>query len=303
MTFREKLQKKEFTVTAEVVPPKKPDFAPLRKALGHYKGVVDAVNVTDSASALVRMSPLSASIAVIEQGYEPVMQLTCRDRNRIALQGDLIGAYAAGVRNVLCLTGDYLLEGDHPGAKPVFDLDSMNLVAMLRRMREQGSFFSGVPIKDLKNEEAVKLDFFIGAAANPFADPADFRVTRLARKKLAGADFIQTQPVFDLERFKEWYRLAGEDGLPGQLPIIAGVMPVKSHKPLIYMRDNVPGTRIPDEVIARLEGAEDAAAEGVKICLETIAALRELPNLAGIHIMTLSWEEVVPRLVKEAKLK
>ena len=303
MTLKEILQRKEFAVTAEVVPPKKPAQEPIRKALGHYKGVVDAVNVTDSASALVRMSPLAAALVVLEQGFEPVLQLTCRDRNRIALQGDLIGAYAAGVRNVLCLTGDHLLDGDHPGAKPVFDLDSMGLVAMLRRMREEGSFFSGVPIKDLKKDEAAKPDFFIGAAANPFADPADFRPTRLARKKLAGADFIQTQPVFDIERFRQWYARVSELGLPGELPIIAGVMPVKSHKPLIYMRDNVPGTRIPEQMIKRIEAAEDAAEEGVKVCLETIAALRELPGLAGIHIMTLSWEAAVPRLVKEAKLR
>ncbi len=303
MSFKEKIQQKQFAVTAEIVPPKKPDFDGMRKKLAHYKGVIDAVNITDSASALVRMSPLSASLIMLEEGYEPIMQLTCRDRNRIALQGDLIGAYAAGVRNVLCLSGDYLLEGDHPSAKPVFDLDSMNLIAMLRRMREQGNFFSGVPIKDLKKEEPVKLDFFIGAAANPFADPLSFRVTRLARKGLAGADFIQTQPVFDLERFKEWYELISEQGLPEKLPIIAGLMPMKSHRPLIYMRDNVPGTRIPEEMVKRMEAAEDAAEEGVKICLETIAALRELPHLAGVHIMTLSWEAVVPRLVSEAKLK
>jgi 5,10-methylenetetrahydrofolate reductase len=302
MDFRAKIQAKQFTVTAEIVPPKKPQLDGMRKKLANYQGVVDAVNITDSASAIVRMSPLATSLTVLEAGYEPIMQLTCRDRNRIALQADLIGAHALGVRNILCLTGDHLLEGDHPSAKPVFDLDSMNLLAMVRRMRDEGAFFSGVPIKDLKKEEACKLDFFIGAAANPFADPLSFRITRLARKQLAGADFIQTQPVFDLARFKRWYQLLADEGLTTSLPIIGGVMPMKSHRPLIYMRDNVPGTSIPEDTIKRMESATDPAEEGVKLCLETIAELKELPGLAGIHIMTLSWEAIVPRLVREAGL-
>jgi len=303
MNFREKVRAGEFTVTAEIVPPKKPNLEATRQKLANYNNVVDAVNITDSASAIVRMSPLAAGIAVLEEGYEPVIQLTCRDRNRIALQADLVGAYALGIRNVLCLTGDYLLEGDHPAAKPVFDLDSMNLLALVRRMRDEGAFSSGVPIKDLKKEEASKLDFFIGAAANPFADPLSFRITRAARKQMAGADFIQTQPVFNLARFKRWYQLLSDEGITESLPIIAGLMPMKSHRPLIYMRDNVPGTSIPEDTIKRLESAKEPAEEGVRLALETIAALKEMPGLAGIHIMTLSWESVVPRLVKEAKLR
>jgi methylenetetrahydrofolate reductase (NADPH) len=220
--------------------------------------------------------------------------MTCRDRNRIAIQSDLLGAAALGIENVLCLTGDHQRFGNHPEARPVFDLDSIQLIAMVQRLTE-GYFLSGETIK----KPPV---LFIGGAANPFADPLDFRVIRLAKKIQAGARFIQTQPVYDLDRFQDWMEGVWAQGLHEKTAILAGVMPVKSVKALLHMENEVPGIRIPKSCITRMENAKDQNEEGVKMAVEMILALREIDGVQGIHLMPLMWESVTPRILDEAGL-
>ncbi|MDO8733757.1 MAG: methylenetetrahydrofolate reductase [Elusimicrobiota bacterium] len=296
------LESGKFVVTSELGPPKSADGETVRKKAQILKGFVDAVNITDNQTAIVRMSSIAAAVIVKEIGIEPVIQVVTRDRNRIAIQSDILGAAALGIKNVLCLTGDHQKFGNHPQSKNVFDMDSIQLIQMLKNMRDEKKFQCGEEIRNSKKEPLVEPKLFIGAAANPFADPLDFRVVRLAKKISAGADFIQTQPVFDFERFEKWMNLVREKNLHKKTAILAGVMPVKSVKALFYMKNNVPGMSIPDELINRLEKASDPKEERLKICVETIEKLKKTEGIRGVHIMAVEWEEIVPEIVKRAGL-
>lgn len=287
----------KFAVTAEIGPPRGANAEVVREKAGLLKGCVDAVNVTDNQTAIVRMSSISACAHLVQMGLEPVMQMVTRDRNRIALQSDIMGAYSLGIRNMLCLSGDHQTFGSEPGALNVHDIDSIHLIHTVKTMRDEGKDMSG-------HELNVAPRMFIGAAENPFGDPFEYRVIRLAKKVAAGVDFIQTQCVYDMARFKEWMRQARERGLTEKVYILAGVTPLKSARMAKYMASKVAGIIIPEEMIKRMEGAtkETAAAEGIKICVETIQELREIPGLAGIHIMAIEWEEKVAEIVKSAGL-
>jgi methylenetetrahydrofolate reductase (NADPH) len=291
------LTKGNFAVTAEVGPPRGANAEALREKAIMLKEYVDAVNVTDNQTAIVRMSSISACTHLLQMGIEPVMQMVTRDRNRIALQSDIMGAYSLGIRNMLCLSGDHQSFGSQPGAMNVFDIDSVHLINTVKTMRDEGKDMSGFELN-------VAPRMFIGAAENPFADPFEYRVIRLAKKIAAGADFIQTQCVYDIKKFKDWITQANDRGLTEKVFILAGVTPLKSARMAKYMSTKVSGISIPEAVIKRMEGApkEQAAAEGIKICQETIQALREMKGVKGIHIMAIEWEEKVPEIVKTAGL-
>jgi len=295
--LQEKLLAGEFAVTAECGPPRGSDTDVIGKKGALLKGVVDAVNVTDNQTAIVRMSSIAACAHLIQMGIEPVMQMVTRDRNRIALQSDIMGAYSLGIRNILCLTGDHQTFGSQPEAMNVFDIDSMNLVRMVKDMRDLGTDMSGFALK-----EAPCM--FIGAAANPFADPFEYRITRLAKKIDAGADFIQTQCVYNVERFKQWIHMAHEEGLTEKVSILAGVTPLKSAGMARYMESKVAGMEVPQEIIDRMDAVakEKAPKEGIQICLETIAKLREMKGVHGVHIMAIEWEEAVAEIVQSSGL-
>lgn len=286
-----------FAVTAECGPPRGADPGIVRRKGELLKGFVDAVNVTDNQTAIVRMSSIAACSHLMAIGLEPVMQMVTRDRNRIALQSDILGAYSLGIQNILCLSGDHQRFGSQPDALNVFDIDSMNLVRTVLTMREQGRDMSGF---DLKGAPRM----FIGAAANPFADPFEYRVIRLAKKIAAGADFIQTQCVYNMARFKAWMKLAREEGLTEKVHILAGVTPLKSEGMAKYMSAKVAGMDIPEDVIRRMGSVpkSGAAQEGIRICLETIAQLRDIQGVHGIHVMAIEWEDVVGQIVSEAGL-
>ncbi|HBW37942.1 methylenetetrahydrofolate reductase [Desulfosporosinus sp. BICA1-9] len=286
----------EFAVTCEIGPPKNAQGDGIRKHTEHLKPFVDAVNLTDNQTAIVRLSSIGAGVHVLAAGGEPIIQMTTRDRNRIALQSDLLGAYSLGVRNVLCLSGDHQTFGNHQGAKNVYDLDSIQLIQTVKDMREAKVFQSGEVIKQGEPR------FFIGAVANPFADPFEFRVLRLEKKIRAGAQFIQTQCIFDMERFEAFMDLARKRGLHQQAYIMAGVMPIKSAKVAKYMQKNVSGMLVPDGIVERMSKAVDQPAEGVKLCIEQIKHLRTIPGVRGVHIMAVAWEEIVPEIVKGAGL-
>jgi len=291
------LKRGEFAVTAECGPPRGADTETVLKKGTLLKGCVDAVNVTDNQTAIVRMSSIAASIHLHQMGLEPVMQMVVRDRNRIALQSDILGAWSLGIGNILCLSGDHQSFGSQPDAMNVFDIDSMNLLHMVKTMREEGKDMSGF---DLKTPPGM----FIGAAANPFADPLDYRVIRLAKKIDAGADFIQTQCIYNMDRFKEWMRMANEEGLTEKVHILAGVTPMKSAGMARFMAEKVAGMDVPDPLIQRMAGVpkSKAADEGVAICLETIAELKEMEGVHGIHLMAIEWEEKVQEIVEQAGL-
>jgi methylenetetrahydrofolate reductase (NADPH) len=287
----------QFAVTAECGPPKGADPEAIIRKADLLKGIVHAVNVTDNQTAIVRMSSLAACTLLKSAGLDPVLQVVVRDRNRIALQSDILGASALGVRNVLCLSGDHQRFGNQPQAVGVFDLDSIQFVQTVRSMRDAGVILGG--------EALTKVpDVFIGAAANPFADPFAFRVVRLAKKIAAGAEFIQTQCVYNLERFEKWIQMAKERGLTEKVYILGGVTPLKSAGMAKYMKSKVAGMDVPDEVIRRMEGvpSKDQAAEGIKICVETIEVLKETKGVHGVHIMAIEWEEKVREIVERAGL-
>jgi len=246
----------------------------------------------------VRMSSVISSYFALCGGVEPIMQMTCRDRNRLAIQSDILAAYALGVKNLLCLTGDYQKFGNHPDAKGVFDLDSCQLIQMVKKMRDEKQFLCG---EEMKAEPRM----FIGAAANPFGEPFEMRIINLAKKIEAGVDFIQTQPVFDIPGFEKWMNAVRDEGMDRQVYILAGVMPVRSIKALLYMKESVPGMRIAPEYIKRMEAITDKDAsmeEGVNIAIEIMKQVKEIPGVAGIHIMPVMWESLTPRLVEEAGL-
>ncbi|MGA3286154.1 MAG: methylenetetrahydrofolate reductase [Bacteroidota bacterium] len=294
MTFKEKIESGKFIICGEIGPPKSCDGDVIREKSKYFKGVVDAVNITDNQTAIVRLSSIASAKILLEEGVEPIIQMTCRDRNRIAIQSDLLGAAALGIHNVLCLTGDYQKFGDQPEAKGVFDLDSVQLIATAAKMN------SGFLLSEQEMKKAP--DFLIGAAANPFAEPFEMRLIRLHKKVKAGARFIQTQPVFDMDIFTRWMEKVVEMGLHEKCAILAGVMPVKSVKALYHMKKEVPGVKINDEYIDRLENASDPKEEGVKIAIEMIQALQKIKGVRGIHIMPVMWESITPVIVKEAGL-
>ncbi len=286
----------KFAVTAELGPPQNANPVVIKKKAQYCLGNVDGVNITDNQTAIVRMSSIAAAAIAISCGVEPVVQMVCRDRNRIAMQSDILGAAALGVKNLLCLSGDHQIFGNHPQAANVFDIDSVQLIAMVKRMRDDKQFISGDPIK----EHEPRL--FIGAVENPFADPFEFRVARLAKKSNAGADFIQTQCVFDLDKFSRWMELVVKEGLHKKIYILAGLTPVRSHRALKYMKSEVAGMSIPDELITRMESAEDAKEEGIKICLEMIEKIKNIEGVSGIHLMPIGWESITPVILERAGL-
>jgi len=290
------LGKGEFALTGELGPPKGNDVAVIKRKAEYLRGKVDAVNVTDNQTSIVRMSSIATSAILIQMGLEPVMQMVTRDRNRIAIQSDIFGATALGIKNMLCLSGDHQNFGNQKDATNVFDIDSIQLIQCVKTMRDEGKLLGG----EEKIEGEIKL--FIGAAANPFADPFEFRVVRLAKKARAGADFIQTQCIYDMDRFKEWMRMVRDRGLHEKLHILAGVTPLKSGGMARYMAKNVAGITIPDAIIERMVKAKEPAQEGIKICVEQIAQLREIEGVHGIHLMAIEWEEKVSEIAEGAGL-
>jgi 5,10-methylenetetrahydrofolate reductase len=284
-----------FAVTAEAGPPKGTSAAVMQRKAEALRYCCDAANVTDNQTAIVRMSSLAGCLLMKQQGVDPVMQIVCRDRNRIAIQSDVLGAVALGIGNILCLSGDHQMFGNHPTAKNVFDIDSIQLIQLLKTMRDDKKFLCGEDISG-------GVPIFIGAAANPYADPFEFRVARLAKKVKAGAEFIQTQAVYDLDKFAKWMEMVVDKGLDKKTHILAGVIPIKSAGMARYMRDYVSGVTVPDEVVTRMEQAQDAKAEGAKIAVEIIERVKEIPGIHGVHIMAVGWEDIVPEIVKQAGL-
>jgi len=289
------LRSGHFAFTGELGPPRGNNIEAVREKAAPLKGMVDSVNITDNQTAMVRMSSWAASLIAIEEGLEPNYQMVCRDRNRLAMQSDILGASALGIRNLLCLSGDHMQFGDHPQARGVFDIDSIQLIGMVKKMRDEGKFLSGA---DMNGQPEV----FIGAAANPFADPFDWRVYRLAKKVAAGADFIQTQCVFNMDKMREWVRRANDMGLTEKIFILAGVTPMKSVGMARYMKLNVPGMDVPDAIIKRLQGVDKkkVADEGINIACEQIAEFKEMKGVAGVHLMAIEWEHKVPEIAERA---
>ena len=286
-----------FAFTGELGPPRGTDAEEVRKKAAFLKGNVDAVNITDNQTAVVRMASWAACIILIQEGLEPNFQMVCRDRNRLAMQADILGAYAHGIRNMLCLSGDHCQFGDHPQARGVFDIDSMQLISMVKKMRDEGKFLGGA---DLEHPPKI----FIGAAANPFADPFEWRVHRLAKKINAGVDFIQTQCIYNMEKFRKWVQQANDMGLTEKAYILAGVTPMKSVGMAKYMKNRVPGMDVPDEIITRLQGVakDQQAEEGIKIAIEQIEEFKEMKGVAGVHLMAIEWEHKVPEIAEQAKV-
>jgi len=286
-----------FAVTGELGPPASADAEIIKKKAKYLKGCVDAVNVTDGQTAVARMASWAACLLGKEEGLEPTVQMTCRDRNRIALQMDILGVAALGINNILCLTGDHQSFGNHPMAKGVYDLDSIQLIKMVKDMRDERRFQCG-------DEMDVEPRLFIGAAANPFADPFEYRVFRLAKKAAAGADFIQTQIIYNVEKFAKWMEAVREKGLHEKVKILAGVAPIKSVGAARYMQTRVPGMDVPEAVVERLRGVpkEEVSREGIKLCVDIINQVREIKGVAGIHLMAIEWEEVVPEIVEQVGL-
>jgi methylenetetrahydrofolate reductase (NADPH) len=284
-------------VTCECGPPRGADAEFFRKKASYLKGMADAVNVTDNQTAVVRFCSLAACCILKEMGIEPVMQMVTRDMNRIALQSNVLGAAAIGIKNLLCLTGDHQSFGDHPQAKNVHDLDSVQLLHTVKALRDEGKMISGTEVQG-------RPQMFIGAAANPFADPQEFRVVRMGKKINAGAQFIQTQCIYNMERFAKFMEMANDMGLTEKTYILAGITPLKSVGMANYMKKFVPGLDVPDSHITRLKGVpkDKQGAEGIKIAVEQIQQVLEMKGVAGIHLMAIEWEEKVPEVLEAAKL-
>jgi methylenetetrahydrofolate reductase (NADPH) len=294
--LRGRLGSGQFAVTAEVGPPRGADPAAVRRKVVPLRGWVDAVNITDNAGAHVRMASWAGCLLAAEAGVEPVMQLTCRDRNRLALQSDLIAAGTMGIPNVLLMTGDHPRFGDHPDAKPVFDLDGIQLVGAARAMRDEGLLLSGRPL-------SVRPGWLIGAAENPFAPPAGQRAAILGKRAAAGAEFVQTQFVFDVAAFGRWMAEVRDLGLDQRCRILAGVGPVRSLRALDHLR-GLPGMHIPEEVDRRLRGvpADRVAEEGLTMCAEIIEQVRQIPAVSGVHVMAPGYEQAIPAVLGRAGL-
>jgi methylenetetrahydrofolate reductase (NADPH) len=287
------LRKGLFAVTAELNPPDSADPRDVLKAVEPFRAVTDAVNATDASGANCHMSSIGICSILSRVGYSPVLQISCRDRNRIAIQGDVLGAAAMGVGNVLCLTGDGVGVGDQPGARPVFDFDSLSLLRALKTMRDEGLFLSG---RKLTTPPRI----FLGAAENPCVPPLDWRADRLEKKVRAGADFIQTNYIFDVEVFRRFMGRVSDLGLDGKVYILAGVGPLASAKSARWMRSNVPGIHIPDAIVDRLERAEKPGDEGKKLCIELIQQIREIPGVHGVHVMAYRREHLVGAIIEES---
>jgi methylenetetrahydrofolate reductase (NADPH) len=291
------LSSKTLAVTSECGPPRGAAVDKVKNKAEMLKGYVDAVNVTDNQTAMVRMSSFAAGVFLRGMGLHPVLQMVTRDRNRLAMQADIIGAYAHGINTMLCLSGDHPHFGDHPMATNVHDIDSIQFIQMVKQMRDEGTFQGGAEI-----DTPPKM--FIGAAANPFADPFELRVARLAKKVAAGADFIQTQCIYNVEKFEKWMEGVCDRGLHEKCAILAGVTPMKSAGMARYMKNRVPGMDVPQEMVDRMAGVskEKQAEEGITICVETIQRLKEIAGVAGFHIMAIEWEQKVPEIVQRAGL-
>ncbi len=284
-----------FAFTGELGPPRGANVEAVREKANPLKGMVDSVNITDNQTAMVRMSSWAAAIIALQEGLEPNYQMVCRDRNRLAMQADVLGAYAHGICNMLCLTGDHQKFGDHPNAKGVFDIDSIQLIDMVRQMRDEGKFLGGAQID-------TPPRMFIGAAANPFAEPFEWRVHRLAKKVEAGADFIQTQCIYNMGKMRRWVQQANDMGLTEKVYILAGVTPMKSLGMARYMKSKVPGMDVPDEIIKRLQSVDKKkqADEGIRIACEQIEEFKEMKGVAGVHLMAIEWEHKVPEIAERA---
>jgi methylenetetrahydrofolate reductase (NADPH) len=284
-----------FAFTGECGPPKGANVEHLKEKIAHLRDKVDSVNITDNQTAVVRMSSWAASTILIQEGIEPNFQMVCRDRNRLAIQSDILGVYSMGVRNMLCLSGDHQSFGNHPQAKNVYDIDSMQLIALTKKMRDEGRFM---------NDEEIDVPpkLFIGAASNPFADPFEFRVHRLAMKIDAGADFIQTQCIYNMDKFREFMKMAVDMGLHERCYILAGVTPMKSVGMAQYMARSVPGMDVPETLIKRLRGAGKGkvAEEGIRFAIEQIEEFKEMEGVAGVHLMAIEWEHRVPEIAERA---
>ena len=284
-------------ITSECGPPRGSDAEEIKKKAEMIKDHVDAINITDNQTSVTRLSSLASCIHLKLMGLEPILQMVVRDRNRIALQSDILGAASFNINNILCLSGDHQQFGDNPQGQNVFDIDSMQLIQMVRMMRDEGKFLGGDEIKRPPR-------MFVGAAANPFADPFAIRVPRLAKKIAAGVEFIQTQCIYNLDKFEEWMNLTRERGLHEKVYILAGVTPFKSAGMAKYMKNRVPGMDVPDEVVKRMAGVpkEKQAEEGINICVESIQRLKEVEGLKGFHVMAIEWEEKVPEIVERGGL-
>lgn len=287
------LRRGEFAVTAELNPPDSADPNDVYERAAIFDGWVDGINAVDASGANCHMSSVGICALLTRMGYAPIMQIACRDKNRIAIQGDVLGAAAMGVANILCLTGDGVQAGDQPGAKPVFDLDCMSLLETVRTMRDEQKFLSG---RKLTSPPRV----FLGAAINPFAPPYEFRALRLAKKIAAGAQFVQSQYCYDVPMLVEYMKRVRDLGLHEQCYILIGVGPLASARTARWMRANVPGVHIPDTVIQRLEGAADQKAEGKRLCIDIINEVKEIDGVCGIHVMAYRQEEFVAEIVAES---
>ena len=285
-----------FAVSGELGPPKSADIETLKHHADAMRNHVDAYNITDNQTAIVRTSSIGVAATLMQMGLEPTVQMTVRDRNRICLQSDLLGAVSFGVRNFLCLQGDHAMFGNEPGSKNVNDLDSMQLLETVKNMRDKGVFVGGEEL------EHPLPNVFIGSVVNPFADPFEYRPYRLAKKIAAGTQFVQTQCIFDIERFERWMEKVRALGLHKKVHIIGGVTPIKSIGAARYMQKNVSGMIVPEELITRIKGSENKKQEGLNICVETIQRLQKIEGVAGVHVMAIAWEEVVPEIVERSGL-
>lgn len=287
------LRRGEFAVTTELNPPDSANPQDVYDRAAIFEGWVDGINAVDASGANCHMSSVGICALLTRMGYAPILQIACRDKNRIAIQGDILGASAMGVQNILCLTGDGVQAGDQPGAKPVFDLDSMSLLETARTMRDEARFLSG---RKLSTPPAV----FLGAAINPFAPPFDFRPMRLAKKIAAGAQFVQSQYCYDVPMLREYMKRVRAMGLDKECFILIGVGPLASARTARWMRANVPGVHIPDEIIKRLEGAEKQKEEGKRLCIDIMQEVKEIEGVSGIHVMAYRQEEFVAEIVHES---
>ncbi len=285
-----------FAVSGELGPPKSADIETLKHHADEMRNHVDAYNITDNQTAIVRTSSIGVAATLMQMGLEPTVQMTVRDRNRICLQSDLLGAVSFGVRNFLCLQGDHAKFGNEPGSKNVNDLDSMQLLETVKNMRDKGVFVGGEEL------EHPLPNIFIGSVVNPFADPFEYRPYRLAKKIAAGTQFVQTQCIFDIDRFERWMEKVRALGLHKKVHIIGGVTPIKSIGAARYMQKNVSGMIVPEELITRIKGSENKKQEGLNVCVETIQRLQEIEGVAGVHVMAIAWEEVVPEIVERSGL-
>jgi methylenetetrahydrofolate reductase (NADPH) len=291
------LRSGHLAVTSECGPPRGSDPEAVTKKAQMIKNHVDAINITDNQTSVTRLCSLAACIHLKLMGLEPVLQMVTRDRNRTAIQSDILGAASFDINNILCLSGDHQAFGDNPQGQNVFDLDSMQLIQTVRYMRDEGKFLGG-------DEISRPPRLFVGAAANPFADPFEIRVPRLAKKIAAGVEFIQTQCIYNIEKFELWMKLARDRGLHEKVFILAGVTPFKSAGMAKYMKNRVPGMDVPDEVVKRMSGVpkDKQPEEGLKICIETIQRLKECEGVKGFHVMAIEWEEKVPEIVEKSGL-